>query len=310
MFRLVPYCVALSTALACELAVRVAAAAGPVPCEAPTLSVLLPDGQRWATATARLDAHLRGLNDLDRCAHVTVLPDVSGVSVRVTTGDGREAERHVESVDELLLTAEALLALPPQSKAHESNAATPTVPTSTAKPTKPEPTAAHVEVGIAGAVRLGGAPSYLGGGIAAFAGFSLDRWLLAMGARFDVTDAFLERRTTSDFHMQSTAVSVSAGRRMDLGQAALDALVGANVVVESQDADDGPREIHGAAGDFRLGVALRISGPRSGSIRPFAVGDFEGSPTRLRSKKYIERSLPNLPWWSSGLAIGILWGAR
>jgi hypothetical protein len=310
MFRLAPYCVALSAALACELVVRIAAAAGPVSCAAPTLSVRLPDDQRWASATARLTVHLRGLRYLDRCAHVTVVPDVDGVSVRVTTSDGREAERHAESVDELLLTAEALLALPPPFSSHQDNAAPLTVPANRAKATKLEPTSAHVEVGVGGAVRLGGAPSYVGGGVAAFAGFTLDRWLLAMGARFDATDAFLKRRTSSDFQMQSTALSVSAGRRMDIGQAALDALVGANVVVESQDADDGPREIHGAAGDFRLGVALRISGPRSGSIRPFAVSDFEASPNRIRGKKYIDRSLPNLPWWSSGLAIGILWGAR
>ena len=56
-------------------------------------------------------------------------------------------------------------------------------------------------------------------------------------------------------------------------------------------------------------VTCRV-GPRSSAVRAFAVGDFEVSPARLQSPRYIDRSLPSLPWWSSGLAVGILWGAR
>jgi hypothetical protein len=44
----------------------------------------------------------------------------------------------------------------------------------------------------------------------------------------------------------------------------------------------------------------------------FAVSpsDFEGSPARVSSQKHLDRALPQLPWWSSGLAVGVLWGAR
>ena len=316
MFRLSTCCIAPSAALGFGLVSSVAAAAGAA-CDAPTLSVLVPDEPAWASASTRLATTLHDLHDLDRCARVTVRPDGSGATLHITTSDGRNADRHVDSLTELLTTAEALLALPPELP-HEgksadpppftpsSTKATPRIPESV----KPATATERVELGAAGAVRFGGAPVYAGAGVSAFAAFVLDRWLLSMNARFDVTDAFVSKQTRDEFHMQSTAVSVSAGRRMNIGQVALDALFGANVVLESEDADYGDREIHGAAGDFRLGIALRISGPRSAAIRPFAVGDFEGSPTRIRNKRYIDRALPNLPWWSSGLAVGILWGAR
>lgn len=302
---------ALGTALALGSFAEAATATGAAPCAAPSLSVLIPDEPQWAAASARLSAHLRALRDVDRCALVTVRPDGDGVSVHVTASDGREAERHADSVEELLTTAEALIALPPALAASDAAPRLPTaVRSSKVGADAMTPTTTRVEVGVAGAVRAGGAPAYLGAGIAAFAGFSLDHWLLALNARFDLVDSYRTAQATNDFQMRSTAVGVSAGRRWDVAPAALDALVGANVVLESQDSDAGPREIHGASGDFRFGLALRISSLRSGSIRPFAVGDVEASPGRLRSARYIDHSLPTLPWWSSGLAIGVSWGAR
>jgi hypothetical protein len=310
MVRLAPSCIASSIALAGEFLVGAALGANPSPCDAPKLSVLMPTDPKWDSATTRLTSHLRGLVDLDRCARATVRPDATGALLQITTSDGREAQRHVETVDELLLAAEALLVLPPAPPPRNAKVSALEVPPIDPKPSAPEPTSAHVELGAGGSLRFGGGPVYAGGGVSAFAGFALDRWLLTMAARLDVIDGFVSQRTPTDFKMQSTAVSVSVGRRVDVGQASLDALLGANVVLESQDADDGDREIHGAAEDFRLGVALRVSGPRSATIRAFAVGDFEGSPSRVRSNKYIDHSLPSLPWWSSGLAVGVLWGAR
>lgn len=308
MRRSAAHCVASSAALSCCLLSGMAAAAGKASCDGPALSVRVPDEPQWAAASSRLTYYLHHADELDLCARVTVRPGATGVTLRVTTSDGREAERHIESVDELLTEAEALLALPPVKALplqSEANLNTRKSHTATA-----EVASAHVELGVAGAVRVGGAPVYAGGGLAAFAEFVLERWLIAVNARVDVTDTFVKKQTRDDFQMESTAVSVNAGRRVNVGQAAVDALVGADVVLESQDADYGDREIHGAASDFRVGVTLRISGPRSASIRPFAVADFESSPSRIRNKRYIDRSLPNLPWWSGGVAVGVLWGAR
>ncbi|MEO6603816.1 MAG: hypothetical protein ABIQ16_28290 [Polyangiaceae bacterium] len=309
MLRQGPRRIALLVALACELVLGTAFGESSEVCDEPRLSVLVPEDPRWSSATERLVSHLRGLSDLDRCARVTVRPDPTGVTVQITTADGRVAQRHVETVDDLLTATEALLVLPPTSR--RSAMLSPLeVPPSQPKSFKSAPTSAHVELGAAGSLRFGGGPLYAGAGVAAFAGFALDSWLLTMTARLDAIDGFVTQRPPTDFTMQSAAVGVSAGRRLEIGQVSLDTLLGANVILESQDADDGDREIQGTSGDFRLGIALRVSGPRSASLRPFAVADFEGSPSRVGSKKYIDRSLPNLPWWSSGVAVGVLWGAQ
>jgi hypothetical protein len=301
---------ALGVALGVGLAAPFARAVDAESCAAPKLSVLLPADPHWASATERLTAHLRQLSDLDRCARVTVRPDKTGVVLRISTSDGREAERHVENVEELLTATEALLVLPPPPVKHPAKVSPLELPPSEPKPVKADSMPLRVELGGGGSLRFGGSPLYVAAGVSAFADFVIDRWLLAMSARGDITDRLLGQPAPTDFIMSSAAVGVSAGRRIELGQAWLDALLGANVVVESQDADDADREIHGAAEDLRLGGTVRVSGPRSATIRAFAAGDFEASPSRARSKKYLDRSLPELPWWSSSLTVGVLWGAR
>jgi len=124
-----------------------------------------------------------------------------------------------------------------------------------------------------------------------FADFVLDHWLLAVTGRWDIAAAFVNEPTPGDFKMRSNSVGVGVGRRFEVGSTNVDAMLGPNLILETQDADDGQREIHGAAGDFRLGVSLKVSGPRSSSVRAFAVGDFEASPTRVRSLRYIDRVL-------------------
>lgn len=309
MLRTSPLCLAVGAALACGLGPSAAAAAPPADCVEPELSVLVPSDSKWDDATARLARHLRGLSDVDRCARVTVRPDGTGVAVRIVTGDGREAARHVETVDNLLTVTEALLVLPP-GPVHSAKLSPLEVPPSEPKPVKPELSTAHVELGAGAALRFGGGPLYAGGGVSAFAGFALNRWLFNVSARVDAIDGYVSQPTPSDFIMQSAAIGVSAGRRLELDQVSLDTLLGANLILENQDADDGDREIQGTSGDFRVGLALRVSGPCSAAIRPYAVVDFEASPSRVRSQKYLDHSLPQLPWWSSGLAVGLLWGPR
>ncbi len=304
---------AVGVALGVGLLSAAVAAAEAESCEAPKLSVLVPSDPSWDSATERLTARLRQLSDLDRCARVTVRPDATGAMLNITTSDGREAHRHVENVDGLLTAVEALLVLPPEPAPRPAPAPSPLeLPPSEPKASSLGigPTTLHVELGAGGTLRFGGSPLYAAAGVAAFADFVIDRWVLAMGARVDITDRLVSQPAPTDYVMQSAAVGVSAGRRVELGQASLDALLGANVVVESQDADDGEREVHGAAEDFRLGATVRFSGPRSATVRAFAAGDFEGSPARARTKKYLDRALPELPWWSSSVTVGVLWGAR
>jgi len=281
-------------------------------CSGPELHLITPEGDAWRDAAEQLGKRLRAAGELDRCARVTGRPDGSGVLLEITTSDGRTASRHVDDVAELLRTCEALLVLPtaptPASKAEPSeqlgrdSAREPS-------PIPPAPSPRHVEVGVGGAVRVGGGPLYVGGGAAAFALFAQGAWLLSASARWDAIEAIATEPVPMDFYMQSEAVGVSFGRRFLFSSVQVDGLVGPNIVLESQDADDvdSNRDVHGASADFRLGLALRVSGPRSSSIHAFATADFEASPARLRASKSLDRILPTLPAWSSGLAVGVAW---
>ncbi|HTA91165.1 MAG TPA: hypothetical protein VK745_16375, partial [Polyangiaceae bacterium] len=261
--------------------------------------------------TDKLTEHLRTLGNLDNCARVTVRPHGAGVVLEITTSDGRSATRQVRSVAALLRTTEALLEMPPPEPIRPAAKPSPLeVPPADPAPPRPRVTSMHFELGAGGSLRFGGGPLYAGGGVASFAGFILDRWLLGMSARWDLTDGFVSQLTPGNFSMRSSAYGVSIGNRFELGETSADALFGPTIVLEHEHADDSDTEIHGDADDFRLALALRISGPRSSPIRAFATSDFEASPARIRSQKFIDRSLPQLPWWSGGLAVGVLWGPR
>ena len=278
----------------------------------PKINVVLPSGADWDGATEQLAAHLRTVGNLDRCARVTVRPRGTGVVLEITTSDGRSATRQVDSVANLLRTTEALLELPPAEPVRRlAEKPSPLeVPPPTPPALQPHAPVTHFELGAGGSLRFGGGPLYAGGGVASFAEFVLDRWLLGVSARWDLADAFVNQLTPGDFSMRSSAYGVSIGNRFEFGESSADALFGPTIVLEHEHADDSDTEIHGDAADFRLALALRVSGPRSSSIRAFATGDFEASPARIRAQKFIDRSLPPLPWWSSGLAVGVLWGAR
>ena len=292
----------------------VAAATAPVPCTDPTIRMVVPPGPQWENAVEDLSAHLRTLSDLDRCARILVTPQGTGVALEITTGDGRKASRRANSVQDLLRVTEAVLVLPPPPVATEPKLSPleypPTSPNASERSRQPLPGATHVELGVGGAFRLGGSPTYGGAGLAGFAEFDLEHWLIAVSARLDFIDGYLVQATPSDFYMQSTAVGVTVGRRLEISHANLDALAGPNLVLESQDGDDGNTELHGAAADFRLGLVVRLSGPRSSSLRAFVAADLEGSPGRVHTQKFVSRSLPPLPWWSSGVSVGVVWGAR
>ena len=280
-------------------------------CVSPRINVVVPRGPDWDRATDELTEHLRTVGNLDKCARVTVRPRGTGVVLEITTGDGRSATRQVDSVANLLRTAEALLELPPPEPVRP--VAKPS-PLELPPPELPEPRARpaskRFELGAGGSLRLGGGPLYAGGGVGSFAEVVLDRWLLGVSARWDVADAFVNQLTPGDFNMRSNAFGVGFGDRFEFGETSADALFGPTIVLEHEHADDSNSEIHGDAADFRLAFALRVSGPRTSAIRAFATSDFEASPARIRAQKFIDRSLPPLPWWSSGLAVGVMWGTR
>ena len=293
------------------------AAAASAQCAGPVLNVVIPQGEAGRRLADVLREHVERLPDLDRCAKVTVEVHGSALSIEVKTGDGRVAKRQVESEAALLRESEALLTLPPEP------APAATTPTASTAPVIPQPSsqelppsdapapkpreAAHVEFGAGANARLGGVPAFGSGGVEGFADMALGRWLLGVSTRWDLTDGLINQPTLADYRMTSTAVGVSVGRRFEFGGSLVDALLGPNVVLESQDADDQENDLHGSAADLRVALSLRVSGPSRSAWRAFASAQCEASPTRLAKQHFINSRLPPLPSWGSGLAVGVMW---
>jgi hypothetical protein len=207
--------------------------------------------------------------------------------------------------NELVPTVEALVVLPPLL---ETRAELPPPDQVPAKPTPaPEPT--HIELAGGGAVRVGGS-LYAGGGIAATADVVVDRYLIGISGRWDVADNYVSSPTGSGFNMNSGAIGVMLGRRASFDWGSLDGLVGVNVVVESEEGLTEVDEIGGETADVRPAMGARVVLGRSASVRPYFLADGEVSPARLRQPKQLDPTLPTLPAWSAGLAIGLLWGLR
>jgi hypothetical protein len=223
--------------------------------------------------------------------------------VTVTSRD-RSAARTLTHPSELQRTVEALVVLPPLI---ESSSELPPKDV-VAKPAPPaEPV--HVEVAAAAALRVGG-NVYAGGGPSLIADVVVDHFLLGISGRWDVADGYVSDPTASGFSMESGAIGVMLGRRIDLGWGLLDGMLEANVVVESEEGSGTPNEIGGETADVRAGLATRLALGRRSSVRPYFLFDAEGSPARLRKPRQLDPALPTLPAWSTGLAFGVMWGLR
>jgi hypothetical protein len=103
---------------------------------------------------------------------------------------------------------------------------------------------------------------------------------------------------------------VHVGRRFELESASVDLLLGPNLVLERQDADDGELDIGGTAADVRVDVAARMASSRRSPLRLFGRADLELSPARLAKEHFAHPALPALPSFTFGLGLGVLWSSR
>lgn len=288
-------------------------------CGAPRVHLELEARPEWQAEVPALRARLRELEQVDACAQVTIRGEAQGVSVNVTSG-GRSASRLLTDPRDLVRTVEALVVLPPPVTEPPRDADAKRVvpaefpPAEVPPPPPPPVTQSRMELGAGGAARWGGKPSMAGGGVAAFADLEDSGWLAGVSARWEFADGFVSAPTPSGFNMASGAVGVTVGRRIRTAALACDLLAGPAVVFESEEAfglTAGSTEgIEASALDARLGAAVRASAPTSSKWRFYATGDVELSPRRLVHVKRLNADLPPLPAWTSGIALGLMWGTR
>lgn len=284
------------------------AAPSGTPCAGPEIKLAAPaaDSAKWQTLRANLAEHLRPLRDLDRCAQLTLSVEGNTVLLEVRAGDGRLATRAVENEAQLLRASEALLTLPPKAPDSVLAPSPAEQPPSEPKAAASTP-AAHVELGAGAAARLGGPPLFVAGGVAGFADLAVEPWILGVSARWELSTGLLSEPTLMDYYLMSTAVGVHVGRRFDVDGSSLDLLLGPNLVFEGQHADDSDRDIGGSAADVRIDLGARLSRAGRSRVRAFASADLELSPARLVKEHFAHPSLPPLPAFSFGLALGVLW---
>ena len=287
----------------------------------PHVHLELAGKSEWEAEVPALRARLTALGHVDACARVTIRAEATGVSVNVKS-DSHPATRHLTEPSELVRTVEALVVLPAPIDAVDDAPLVDALPAAPRPAERQQPApppvhpvfASHIEFAAAASARVGGNPLMAGAGIAAFAGLVEGNWLVGVDARWEFADGYVSAAPPSGFSMDSGAIGVAVGHRSRIGAFACDALVGPTLVLESQEAFGSTPEasdgIGASALDARLDLTLRATGPTSSRVRMSAAGDIKVSPHRVLHPKHLDPELPPLPAWTSGLAVGVAWGAR
>jgi len=305
-----------SSLLSCAVALAACglggtAVAGEQPCGSLHVHIELESRPDWEAEVPALRARLSTLESVDPCAEVTVRAETDGVSVNVTSGQ-RSATRLLHEPRELVRTVEALVVLPP-SVARPASVTPAELPPPDAPSVRPPvETKSSMELGAGGALRSGGRPLIVGGGVTTFAELADEAWLFGVHARWEFTDGFVSAPAPSGFSMVSGAIGAAIGRRIASPALACDLLLGPTIVLESQETFTGD-QLEGldvSAFDARVNATVRASTPPTSRVRFYAAGDLELSPRRVVRPKRLDATLPALPAWTSGIALGLMWGTR
>ena len=264
-------------------------------------------GAAWSSAIEAARASLAGRADLDPGARVEILGAGEAIIVHVRLQDGRSTVRRVLRPDDLVVTLEALLTVPPPRLPPP---APPLAPSSPAPPPPPPP-AGTFEVGIGPSAHVTFGPSYFGYGLAGYAQVIARRWLIGVSTRWDVDDLGTGQPLPNGFNMQVLQIAAYLGRRVPLGDGALDLLLGPGVTIDNQEAlAASPEGIGGTRGEPIVALGARISTPVGAVFRLFASATIDAAPARVRAARRLDPELPTLPPWGLGISVGGGWEDR
>jgi hypothetical protein len=300
---------------------------GPRPCRAssttecsdPRIQVVGELSPVWSAEVGRVCAEVGRWSNVDPRVRLWFWQRGTTLVVDAMIPDGRMAERQVPEPADLQHTVEALAKLPP---AHPPPAEPITPPpaavppdrrngpgSASVQPSQPQPQSPSigVELGAVGGGRVEGTPSYVSAGFVAWAGLRLEAWILGLQARWDPWQTQVGTRVP-DFDMDTVGAGLMVARRFAIGRLLnLDAGLTTWMLNEAMSfqAPDGDRS--GVASDVRLGALARAHVGRQ-RLRLVVSAEAELSPIRARSRLRIDPSLPPLPSFGCGLALGASWG--
>jgi hypothetical protein len=284
-------------------------------CRDPRVTVEGELEARWLASVIEMCESLERLPNVDPTARLRVVPDGQDVVIEVSVADGRRALRKVSSPEDLGLTVEALITLPPLPEPKPIVEKPPPGPTAASErqapkpqPSRASPDASGIafEGGVLLAGRISRSPTYTSLGPEGHAGLRAGAWTLGIAARWDAVDT-LQDDTYAGFEMEGAAVGVFAAHRVvALSGFALEAGGSALVVSETQSVQAAEGEKAGSATDLRAGILARASFG-GGPLVFLTQLDADLSPTRVRKTLRIDEALPPLPAWSAGFGLGVGW---
>jgi hypothetical protein len=239
-----------------------------------------------------------------------------GLQLEVSTRDGRSATRQVHDPDELLMTLQALVLVPPSPSAARSESVQPTTLESKASASTPQPEAAApsrydsdprkallVEIGAALMGRLGFLPDYISPALLLSVGMHLERFTLGMDVRWNPFQTLIARPHPTGLEIESLGAGFFAIYRMlDSEVTGLDLGVHAFLSADTRALEEDETATESTVVDGRFGVLARWGiGSRTG--RWVLLLDAELSPARLRSHGAF-------PVCSVGVGAGGVWEVK
>lgn len=268
----------------------------------------------WRDAVDALRGELARL-DPAACSSTTVVVEPApgdGAHLLVATADGRQAERALATPGALRPVVLGLLATIPGEPLPAARAPDPDdVPPLDHRPaaaTKEPPTRA-VGFHVAPAVdaRVGWPTPVALGELAVRFELRVQDWLVLASGRYSVIGERTIGARIPGWSYDEIAVGFGFGRRLHLGELALDVAITPEVVVVTEEGNNPVDGEGGTSNEFRVQSLARVVVPVGGHLRPALLLDAELSPLTLTDPTRVIPTLPPLPTWTAGLGAGVVW---
>jgi hypothetical protein len=279
---------------------------------------LTPDeaSKEWRAAVASLRADLRHEADGD-CRAIAIDVSADPAFVVLTTQDGRQAVRRIDSPEDLRPLVDALLVTLPAPSTSDAIASTGQHPeTAAAPPIDHAQSAAdkamYLVVQADGGARVSAPGGFASPSFGARLGAVFGRWELACTGQWDPAHTLLSGGTPAGFSMSRYAVGVAAGRRLLLGESTIALGLTTAVAVVSEVGIDNGGPSAGQTGGATsaeplVGAYVAFVWPHRSSLRFRSELSGDAVASRLGKTLVMDPSLPALPWWSATTTLGVEW---
>jgi hypothetical protein len=283
----------------------------------------------WPGLVERVQSELSARSDVDACARVDLRLEGDAVfTVSVTLPDGRAASRDVTERDDVIPTLQALLLVPDPSPRAPAAASppTPAAPHRTAfidgtsraeRDEPPATTAARslgVELSLITGARMGDGQLGVGAGVLSF--LELNGWLIGFEGRADSY-----RALGGGDPEAALELAILAGRRLDLGNVALDLSAGPAVAMKGLASSQSESRRVSSSATLEIPPPVQPPEPRSGPVPRLLLGARLGFSPRSVFRTFVgidgevgpalassDPSSARLPAFSVGLSLGATLG--